>query len=255
MTDILTRRQFKLSDTPGLPEKIAMITGGRASAYILARNASKYADSKLEWMTKKGLAKEDVDIRTEFVQCDLGSIKDVSHRLDILINNAAPAVTPDYNLSQDGIEAVFATNHIGHFTLTSILLPIIEKTTLDHEGALIVNTSSLLHMICQDLNLSELESPTRSKSPASLDGVLALRSKLANMLFSRELSSRLQKKGIKNVYVHRPCPSNIPTDAMNSWKQLIGSVMGALIKGIFHVVRQSSANGAATVIFCRQARR
>ncbi|OCK86008.1 putative short chain dehydrogenase/reductase [Lepidopterella palustris CBS 459.81] len=276
ITGIITHPNFKLSDTPDLSGKVAVVTGGQAGigreitaqlllhgitkVYILARTESKYNDAKEEWAGKNGLKKDDVETRTEFVQCDLSSIKDVSRaanellskldRLDILINNAALPTIPDYILSPDGIETIFATNHVGHFTLTNILLPLIERAAASAGDARIVNTTSSLHMSCQELDLSQLTSPTRTKYPASFDSSWRYgRSKLANILFTRDLAHRLQKKGIANVYVNCFFPGNIPTDAMDTWKQLFGKVVGKLFKGIFQVIGQSPTDGAATAMF------
>ncbi|KAF2201551.1 putative short chain dehydrogenase/reductase [Delitschia confertaspora ATCC 74209] len=276
MTAIITHRNFNLADTPDLSGKVAVITGGHAGigrvittqlllhgvskVYILARSKDKYEKSKAQWTRDHGLQKVDVEARTDFVQCDLTSIKHVARvatelvanleRLDVLINNAAMALTTDATLSPDGIEAVFATNHVGHFTLTNILLPLIERTAATHGEARIVNTSSPLHMICQELNLAELESPTQVKASAALDSVWRYgRSKLANILFTRRLAKILQKKGVDHVYVNSYFPGNIPTDAWEAWKPVIGDVLGALPQGIFHWIGQCPAEGAATAIF------
>lgn len=316
----LTRRRFALSDTPSLMGKVAIVTGGQAGigremtaqlllhgiskVYVLARSESRYVDAKAEWVNKDGLSSEDVDTRTEFVQCDLSDIQDVKKvvdllkkkldRLDILINNAGKCKpccsltvfptdsgwsryiqrkrkktalkkkknkltkithlglppTAAYELSQQGIEKIFATNHVGHFILTNLLLPILEQTSTTHGSARIVVTSSSLHMACQQLDLSLLTSPTRTKSPASLDSCWRYaRSKLANILFTSELAKRLEKRGATHVYANAFFPGNIPTDAMDTWKELFGTLFGQLVKGSFGLLGQSPEEAAATAIY------
>jgi len=156
---------------------------------------------------------------------------------------------PDYTLSPQGIETIFATNHVGHYTLTNLLLPLIESTASKYGDARIVNTTSSFHMGCQELDLSLVTSPTPVKWPANIDSCWRYaRSKLAVILFTRQLAKILQKKGANNVYANCFFPGNIPTEAMDTWKQLFGPV-GYLMKGTFWVLGQSSTDAAATAIF------
>lgn len=157
---------------------------------------------------------------------------------------------PDYTLSRQGIETIFATNHVGHFVLTQLLLPLLESTAKKHDEARVVVTTSSFHLACQDIDFASLTSPTRTKAPAALDSCYRYaRSKLANVLFTRELEARLRKKGVKAVYANCFFPGNIPTEGMDAWKQLFGGLAGGLVKGLFRVVGQSEQDGAATAMF------
>lgn len=165
------------------------------------------------------------------------------------VNIALPTL-PDYNLSPQGIEQIFATNHVGHFVLTNMLLPLLEKTAAAYNDARIVNTSSGLHMACQELDLSLLTSPTRTKNPAAFDAVWRYgRSKLANILFTRELAVQLDNRKARNVYVNCFYPGNVPTEAMDSWKLLVGNLPGQLFKAIFQKVGQSLTDAALTGLY------
>ncbi len=62
-------------------------------------------------------------------------------KLDILINNAGVMAIKDFKKSEDGMEMQFATNHIGHFLLTNLLMGKILKAG-EEKGARIVNVSS-----------------------------------------------------------------------------------------------------------------
>ena len=94
------------------------------------------------------IQKIDPRIKAEFVYVDLGSqdsvrkaaavIKQTAEKLDILINNAAIMACP-YSKTNDGIESQFATNYLGHFLLTNLLLG---KILAAGPEARIVNVSS-----------------------------------------------------------------------------------------------------------------
>jgi NAD(P)-dependent dehydrogenase (short-subunit alcohol dehydrogenase family) len=105
-------------------------------------------------------------------------------RLDLLINNAA-VMRPPYQRSADGFELTFATNHLGHFALTGLVLDCLLATP----GSRIVTVSSVGHrdgvMRFDDL---QFERGYRA------DDAYA-QSKLANLLFTYELAARLQATG------------------------------------------------------------
>ncbi|KAL2356486.1 putative short chain dehydrogenase/reductase [Cryomyces antarcticus] len=276
MTGIVNYHGFDLSDLPKLTGKIAVITGGQAGigreitaqlllhgiakVYILARSEGKYIDAKEEWTRKTSLSMSEIEKKTEFISCNLSDIKDVQKaassllrkcsRCDILIHNAALPMVPKYTLSPQGIDEVFATNHIGHFVLTNILLPLLERTAAEHGTARIVVTSSMLHLACQNLDLNLLTSPTGIKSPTFVDSAWRYaRSKLANILFTRELTRLLQKRGSSKVYANVYYPGNIPTEAMDAWKEMLGNLGGAVVKGLFKWIGQTTADAATTALF------
>ncbi|KAI9782298.1 MAG: hypothetical protein M1816_001911 [Peltula sp. TS41687] len=275
-TGLINYNGFSLSETPSLAGKVAVITGGQSGigkelsaqlllhgiskVYILARSEEKYGLAKQTWAQREGIESDDVESRTVFVPCNLTDMRDVKRvgdmlvaqleRLDILINHAGMPNVPEYTLSEQGIETIFATNHVGHFILTNILLPLLESTAASQGSARVVVTTSSFHMACQEIDFRSLMSPARVKSPAILDSCYRYaRSKLANILFTRELTSRLAKKGMSNVYVNCFFPGNIPTEGVDTWKQLLGTVPGALLKGVFRVIGQSEVDAAATAIF------
>ncbi|KAI9838770.1 MAG: hypothetical protein M1837_002336 [Sclerophora amabilis] len=281
MSGLFTYKGFSLSETPSLHGKVAVITGGQAGigqeitaqllrhgiskVYVLARRKQKFEEARSVWAETQALTPEELDRRTEFLQCDLSDIRDVKkvagqllsklERLDILINNAALALTPNYTRSAQGIDAVFATNHVGHFVLTNILLPLLEITASSSANpkatsTRIVTTTSSVHLGCQAIDLPSLTSSTRPKSPATLDSLYRYaRSKLANILFTRQLARRLEKKGVSNVYANCFFPGNIATEATDSWKDLFGAWGGGAIKGLLQLIGQSETDAAATAMF------
>lgn len=103
--------------------------------------------------------------------------------LDILINNAGVMLN-ERRLTSEGLEATLATNHFGHFLLTLLLFPELEKVS---DGR-VVNVSSSLHKVPRAFNFDD---PLYESSAYSLFGAYG-QSKLANVLFTFELQRRLE---------------------------------------------------------------
>jgi len=103
--------------------------------------------------------------------------------LHVLLNNAGVAALP-HTLSADGQELQLATNHLGHFALTGLLLPLLAATP----GARVVNVSSPAHWRAKRLAYDDWKLEA-DYSPFDAYA----RSKLANLLFTRELARRLEK--------------------------------------------------------------
>jgi NAD(P)-dependent dehydrogenase (short-subunit alcohol dehydrogenase family) len=76
------------------------------------------------------------------------------------------------------------------------------------------------------------------------------RSKLANVLFTRALSKRLPANVFANAYF----PGNIPTGAMDTWKEHFGGALGGAVASVFRWMGQSLEEGAATGVFLAAAK-
>ncbi|WP_394821566.1 SDR family oxidoreductase [Pendulispora albinea] len=103
------------------------------------------------------------------------------HRLDILVNNAG-SVSDRRQVTVDGLEQTFAVNHLGYFLLTNLLLDLLKAAA----PARIVNVSSTGHRR-GDIDFDDLQMETGYAIMRAYD-----RSKLANVLFTRELARRLE---------------------------------------------------------------
>ncbi|GMN44573.1 hypothetical protein TIFTF001_013772 [Ficus carica] len=114
--------------------------------------------------------------------------------LNILINNAGVMATP-FMLSKDNIELQFATNHIGHFLLTNLLLETMKRTTLEckREGR-IVNVSSRRHKFSykEGIRFDKINDKSRYNGLSAYG-----QSKLANVLHANELARRLKEEGVE----------------------------------------------------------
>jgi len=112
-------------------------------------------------------------------------------QIDVLINNAG-ALFNSRQVTEDGLEKTFALNHMSYFTVTNVLLDKLKATP----GARIVSTASDAHKGAR-LNFDDLQ----SEKNYSGFGVYG-RSKLMNILFTRELAKRLAGTGVTANCLH-----------------------------------------------------
>jgi NAD(P)-dependent dehydrogenase (short-subunit alcohol dehydrogenase family) len=157
---------------------------------------------------------------------DLGSVKDAAQsvadaveRLDVLVNNAGVMGMP-LRRTADGFELQFATNHLGHYALTGLLLPVLLRAN----GPRVVTVASNLHRMGRnDWSDPNWERRRYFKWPAYGQ------SKLANLLFTRELARRAHEAGSSLVAVAAH-PGNSATHLLAagtdaSGRRLVGQVM------------------------------
>jgi len=268
---------WTLAECPPLTGKTAVVTGGQSGigaeivnqlllhgiehVVVLARSRAKFDEACEGWDANgRGSAG-----RVEFVECDLTDLVAVERvgkelvsrlqRLDMLFLNAAISNIPSYELSPQGIDTIFAANHLGHFHLTNILLPLLISTPnrFPVTSTRIIVTSSSMHALCRSISYSTLSSP---EPPSSTLGTPYTsmyrygRSKLANILFTRALSKRLPANVFANAYF----PGNIPTPAMATWKGHFGETLGSAFAFAIRLVGQTLVEGAATGVFLAAAR-
>ncbi|XP_067216943.1 retinol dehydrogenase 11 isoform X3 [Linepithema humile] len=122
--------------------------------------------------------------------------------IHILINNAGIAMFP-FEKTVNGNEMHLQTNHLGHFLLTLLLLP---RLQLSGFGCRIINVSSCTHWFgninFDDINLEKSYGPWKAYT----------QSKLANILFTKELARQLAKAKITGINVYALHPGLIPTE-------------------------------------------
>uniref|UniRef100_A0A3B4A0N7 Uncharacterized protein n=1 Tax=Periophthalmus magnuspinnatus TaxID=409849 RepID=A0A3B4A0N7_9GOBI len=154
-------------------------------------------------------------------------------RLDILINNAI-MMCPKWK-TEDGFEMQFGVNHLGHFLLTNCLLDLLKKSSPSR----IVIVSSLAHERGK-IHFDDINLDNDYKCDISYR-----QSKLANVLFGKELAARLQS----GVTVYSLHPGVIRTElgrhlfpTMSLWKRIIAMPLMMLIK--------TPWEGAQTTIYC-----
>lgn len=227
-----------------MENKIVVITGptsGIGKVMVLTLAGKGY---KLVLLThcKKGVAKlipginEDasVDIvETELadmqsVRAAANRIKQQYEKIDLLINNA-DALIGEKELSVNDIELTFAKNHLGHFLLTTELLSLLKVAG----NARVLHVSSEAHRFAR-FKIEELVNPSRY-----VHFIVYANSKLANILFSNELSERYSKYGITSNAFH---PGTISSGFGGASKGLVNWFVNQG-KPIFKNVEQGALTG------------
>lgn len=176
--------------------------------------------------------------------CDLGSRESIKgfveafksryDRLDVLIN-CAGVITLDRRETADGLELQFGVNHMGHFMLTLLLLDKLERS----DAGRIVVFSSGAHKAGKihfdDYNLTKGYNVAKSYC----------QSKLANLLFVRELARRLQQKGSR-ITVNAVHPGAVATQIGANREKNFGK---GIVRRILSPLALTPSQGAATAIF------
>jgi NAD(P)-dependent dehydrogenase (short-subunit alcohol dehydrogenase family) len=173
-----------------------------------------------------------------FVQAFLAKYK----RLDILINNAGVMAIPKRK-TVDGFEMQFGTNHLGHFALTGLLLPILKATP----NGRIVTVSSGVH-VSGDIHFDDLQ----WEKTYDRWGAYA-QTKLANLLFAYELQRRLAATGSQLISVG--ChPGYAATNLQAAGPQMDGSTFRLWMMNLANVIlAQGQDMGALPTLFAAVA--
>lgn len=184
----------------------------------------------------------------QFMALDLGSLQSVRElaalffeqydTLDILINNAGVMWLPE-SRTVDGFESQFGTNHLGHFALTGLLLPALLKTP----GARVVTVSSIAHKE-GDLHFDDLwlqHGYGKQKAYAQ--------SKLANLVFARELQRRLSQAG--SSVLSLACHPGVASThlAVPGFEQGGQTLLAKLMQVLTPLVAQSARKGALPTLY------
>ena len=153
-------------------------------------------------------------------------------RLDLLVNNAGIMATPKGATAQ-GFEQQFGVNHLGHVALTAPLLPAL----LAADGSRVVNVSSNAHKFGR-MNFDDLMGE-RSYNPWRAYG----QSKLANLLFTRELQRRLAAGGVDTIAVAAH-PGASKTELGKESGGILSTLMNLARPVTDRLMSQSAAMGA-----------
>lgn len=124
-------------------------------------------------------------------------IKEKFGRIDVLVNNAG-AIFGERRTTEDGLELTFATNHLNYFIMSHLFLDLLKKGAQDMKvPARIVNVASEAHRAVRSQTV-DWQCENGAYKPMEVYGL----SKLANILFTRELSARLNPAEITVNCLH-----------------------------------------------------
>lgn len=215
---VFTSFGFTEQDIPSLTGKTVIVTGansgiGYGTTLLLARHGADVlmACRSLEKceIAKKQMG-NDVRAKLTCMKLDVSSLEDVKRfagefqksnkPLHSLINNAG-IMYPPFQLTKDGFESTWGTNHMGHFLLTHLLLPELKKA----QPSTIVSVASNAQFFADgESDISKFNDPTTYNIFTQYG-----RSKLANVLFANELAPKIAKDG---VYINSLNPGGVRGD-------------------------------------------
>ncbi len=233
--------------------KQVLLTGasrgiGRATAHELAKQGANLSllvrnrelgEKVIEEIRQ---AAGDKKSRIDLFVADLSSMKDVRcitaeyiekhDRLDVLLNNAG-AINMDREVTVDGYERTFATNHLAYFLLTTVLLDLIKKSA----PARVISVASEAHRQGK-LDFDDLMYEKRSYSGFGAYGT----SKLANILFTRELSKKLEGTNVTANSLH-------PGVIASGFGRNNQGVFGFIMRNLAGPFLGSEESGAKTSVY------
>ncbi len=232
--------EWTTGDIPDQSGRVAIITGantglGYHAAAALAQ-AGAHVVLAVRNLEKGNLALARVvaaypDADVTLQELDLSSLTSVRAaanalrkrypRIDLLINNAGVMWTPK-QITADGFEMQFGTNHLGHFALTGLLL----DNLLPVRGSRVVTVSSSGHRLRAAIHFDDLQWD-RSYDRYAAYG----QSKLANLLFTYELQHRLTEHHGSTIAVaaHPGASSTELGRSAPTWMKPLMAVVGAVL--------------------------
>lgn len=232
--------------TSGIGKEAARVLAKRGAHVIMAIRNMETGEK-----VKSAITEESPKARVDVMKLDLQSLASVRQfseefksrklPLNVLINNAG-YMSGKFELSADGLEKVFATNQIGTFLLTKLLLNSLKSTAKETgEEGRVVNVASEAHRFAYKggVVFDKLNDPSRYQ-PNMAYG----QSKLANILHAKELAKRLKEEGA-NVTANALHPGVISTNFGKGQSFIFSEAALSLVKFALKTVPQ----GAATTCY------
>ena len=236
--DLQSRSFFVTGANSGIGRALVEALAARGGRVVLATRSeertrpvlsaiqSRYPAARAQWVS--------LDVS------DLGSVRRAAQAflasgqpIDVLVNNAGIAGTRA--LSKDGFDLTYATNHIGPFLLTTLLLPRVREAP---QGR-VVNVASGAHMMVKQIDWSVLERRATPQRSGLTDYAVT---KLMNVLHAKELARRLSGTRVTTYALH---PGMV---ASNIWRALPRPV-----QWLGKLFMLSNEQGARTPLYCATA--
>ncbi|KAI1314548.1 hypothetical protein EDD11_002023 [Mortierella claussenii] len=260
----VTPDRFSHDQIPDLTGKVAIVTGantglGYATTVALAGHgahvflACRSKERVMDAITRaqkeiKEMFPHLAEPKMEFLELDLNDMRKSRDSaetflakglpLHMLICNAAVMITP-VELSADGIEKHFGVNHMGHFVFTLGLLDRIKES----QPSRIVVLSSMGHQstVPGGIDFETLNDESKSNADTRYG-----RSKLANILFAKELARRLKDE---KVYVNAVHPGFVSTQPPQHASTIYDAVVGAFERGVTAMLAMNPKKGSLTQLY------
>ncbi|KAJ9117076.1 hypothetical protein QFC24_006535 [Naganishia onofrii] len=250
-------------DVPDMTGKVVAVTGYGGIGYytikaLLDRNAKVYVLGRKESLFDAAVERLASDSppttrKPLFIHCDLSSLQspvkaakelqDKEPKLDALFCNAGVMVPPAGSKTDDGYDLQWQTNVMGHWILTTNLLPSLLKVSEDSNGvdkARVVHTSSSGHRFAPSKTI-DWES-LKVKEDGSIGNGLGNWSKIGNIVVAEELNRRYG-----NQLISTSCnPGNLKTDLPRHLKQ---SFFVRLMGWVEPLVTYPATLGALTQLY------
>lgn len=239
---------LNFDEFPEQPGKIAIVTGANAglgyqtTLGLVQKKIKVIAacrDTNKAKTAKNDLLKEVPDAELEIIPIDLSSLKSVHKfadefqkkykKLDLLINNAG-IMMPPYHKTEDGFELQIAANYFGHFALTGLMLDLLKNTP----GSRVVALSSIAHKNAE-IDFEDLQSENHYSKYKAYG-----QSKLACLMFARELQRKLDLEHYKNPISLAVHPGVSRTELFRHFPKWISLIFNPLAV----LVTQNSRQGA-----------
>jgi NAD(P)-dependent dehydrogenase (short-subunit alcohol dehydrogenase family) len=241
------------AEIPSQLGKTAIVTGatgglGYETALTLARAGAEVIltgrDEQKGRSAVDRISGEVIGASISFESLDLASLASIAdfaqrmharQSLDLLINNAGVMALPRRQITADGFEMQFGTNHLGHFALTALLMPLLRRASRPRA----VSVSSLAHRTGL-IDFSDLQG-ARVYSPWKAYG----QSKLACLMFALELQRRSDAAGW-NLISNAAHPGFARTNLFTSGPGGLVSLASGFAAPLFG---HSAADGARPILF------
>lgn len=253
----MVSRKWTTAEIPPQAGKTALITGANSGiGYRAALELARHGAHVLLGVRSRAkgdaalamLQQEAPGASAEVAELDVASLASIrrfvqgfSRPLDVLVNNAGTMALPKREMTEDGFERQFGTNHLGHFALTGLLMP----QLLQASSPRVVTVSSLAHrngkMDFDDLQGAKKYSPWTAYN----------QSKLANLLFALELDRRARAAGsrLRSIPVH---PGIARTRIVQNGPGVRGVKM-VVLKVVAPFITQDDAAGALPTLYAATA--
>ncbi|KAK7840198.1 short-chain dehydrogenase TIC 32 A, chloroplastic [Quercus suber] len=230
--------------TSGIGAETALVLAKRGARLVLPARSLKAAEE-----AKARIVSECPESEILVMSLDLSSLTSVRNfvsefesldlPLSLLINNAGK-FTHEHAICEDGVEMTFATNYLGHFLLTKLLLNrLMETAKKTGVQGRIVNVSSSIHGWFSGDLIRYLGLITRDKSHYDATRAYAL-SKLANVLHTKELAWRL-KQMEANVTVNCVHPGIVRTRLTREREGFVTDLVFFLASKLLKTIPQAAA--------------